>query len=248
MNAASIAVPIPSFSLPSALPTAQLERMVVAGEEIQESYRVLKKAGLNIVGECLRGQGTFYQMNHYPEGDVYDSESHSQYYYHNHREAMGEHGHFHTFMRVNGMQEGTSPIANSGEVSWPSGDAAVSHIIAISMDTKGFPLGIFATNRWVTGETWYAADDVINMIDAYDIDHAFPNLPVNRWISAMLQLYKPEIAALLTHRDEVINFWASEHPDQDVFEDRNLEITGELSISTEDKCKALRKELAKRLG
>lgn len=248
MNAISASIPIsiPAFAPPSALPTAQLEHMVVAGEEIQESYRVLKKAGLNIVGECLRGQGTFFQMNHYPEGDVYDAESHSQYYYHNHREDMDEHGHFHTFMRASGMQKGTSPIAYNGKVSWPSGNDAVSHIIAISMDSKGFPLGIFATNRWVTGETWYTADDVINMIDAFDIDHAFPNLPVNRWISAMLRLYRPEIAALLTHRDEVIEYWASEHSKKDVFEDRNLEITGELSISVEDKSNAIKAELANR--
>ncbi len=46
--------------------------------------RVVAKTGGNIVGEALRGQGTFYEWNHYPKGDVYDSETHPQYYYHAH--------------------------------------------------------------------------------------------------------------------------------------------------------------------
>jgi hypothetical protein len=71
-----------------------------AGEEALECRRVLAKAGLNLVGEVLRGQGTFYQFNHYPEGDVYDRDSHAQYYYHAHRGVEGEHGHFHTFLRA----------------------------------------------------------------------------------------------------------------------------------------------------
>ena len=80
-----------------------LEAMLAAGEDILECYRVLKKAGLNIVGECLKDQGTFYEFDHYPKGDVYDNETHSQYYYHSHRTEAGEHGHFHTFLRKKGM-------------------------------------------------------------------------------------------------------------------------------------------------
>ena len=51
---------------------AELERMLAAGQDIVECYRVLKKGGLNIVGELLKGQGTFYELDHFPKGDVYD--------------------------------------------------------------------------------------------------------------------------------------------------------------------------------
>ena len=48
----------------------QLERMADAGAQIIECYRVLQKGGLNIVGEVLKGQGEFYELEHYPKDDV----------------------------------------------------------------------------------------------------------------------------------------------------------------------------------
>jgi len=215
------------------LPRERLLRMHEAGREVLECRRVLTKAGLNIVGEVLRGQGTFYEFDHYPEGDVYDDETHSQYYYHSHREGSGEHGHFHTFLRHGGMPPDVAPVAYDGEESWPSGDEALAHLVAISMDPPGWPIGLFATNRWVTAETWYAAADVIEMLPSFAIDHANPSWPTNRWITAMLVLYGPYLEALLYQRDRVVAAWQQVHPGVDVYEDRNLEITGYLSISVE---------------
>ncbi|MGI9303444.1 MAG: DUF6969 family protein [Gammaproteobacteria bacterium] len=227
-----------------ALPRAQLERMQNAGAEIDECYRVLKKGGMNIVGECLKGQGTFYQNNHYPAGDVYDPETHAQYYYHNHRGIDGEHGHFHTFLRQKGMPESATPVPYDGDVEWPAGEDALSHLVAISMDRHGFPIGLFAVNRWVTGETWYTAKDVIDMIGRFDIDHAYPSWPVNRWITAMFILFEPQIAALLDQRDKVVTQWTREHADIDTYEDRNLEITGELLVSVDEQIASVHDALA----
>ncbi len=217
-----------------ALATTELERMRAAGREILECYRVLEKAELNVVGEVLRGHGKFYEYEHYPPDDVFDRETHAQYYYHSHRGAIGEHGHFHTFMRALGMPEGVRPVPYSGAEEWPSGDDALSHLIAIAMDAWGKPLGLFAVNRWVTGDTWYAAEDVIRMLDGYAIDHAFPSWPVNRWLSAMFVLYRPHIEALVRHRDTVLARWAADHPGTDAYEDRDLEITGQLPVSVEE--------------
>jgi len=215
------------------LPGERLARMREAGREVLECRRVLTRAGLNIVGEVLRGQGTFYEYDHYPEGDVYDDESYSQYYYHAHREGSGEHGHFHAFLRHGGMPAGATPVAYDGEETWPSGDEALAHLVAISMDPPGWPIGLFATNRWVTAETWYAAADMIEMLPRFAIDHANPSWPTNRWITAMLVLYGPYLEALLRQRDQVIETWRRAHPGVDVYEDRNLEITGYLPISVE---------------
>ena len=55
--------------LPS-LSDNQLAASLVAIEDIRECYRVLEKGGLNIVGEVLKGQGPFYEMDHYPKEDV----------------------------------------------------------------------------------------------------------------------------------------------------------------------------------
>jgi len=226
------------------LATDELEKMRAAAVEIKECYRVLQKVNFNIVGECLKGQGKFYELNHYPEGDVYDWETHSQYYYHAHRGIGGEHGHFHTFVRAKGMPEGIEPAAYEGDEERPLGDQALSHIIAISMDKAGFPIGMFAVNRWVTGETWYSADDVKRMLDQFMIDHAWPAWPVNRWISAMTILFRPQIETLLDERDKVVAAWADKKPEVDVYEDRKLEITGSTKISVDKQLAEIERLLA----
>ena len=216
------------------LPRELRASMLAAGKEIRECYRVMEKADLNIVGEVLRGQGDFVELEHYPRDDVFDSETCGQYYYHAHRGGEVEHGHFHTFLRAGGMPTGSVPIDYPlATEAWLRGDNAICHLIAISMDAWGYPIGIFCTNRWVTDETWYPAQQVIAMLDRFAIDHAFPNWSVNRWLSAMLRLYRPHIDALVRQRDTALAEWQAQHPATDIFEDRALEITGYLPISVE---------------
>ena len=217
----------------TALGRERLEAMRTAGEEILECRRVLLKGGLNVVGEMLRGQGEFVEYEHYPADDVFDAETHAQYYYHAHRGSEGEHGHFHTFLRAPGMPAGVVPVPYGGEEPWPSGDEALSHLIAVSMDAYGEPIGLFTVNRWVTGDAWYAATDVIRMLERFEIDHANPSWPANRWLGAMLRLFRPQIEALVLARDVAVADWARAHPATDVFEDRELEITSQLAISVE---------------
>ncbi len=219
----------------------ELRALRAAAREVDECRRVLRKAGLNLVGEVLRGQGEFVELNHYPvDDDVFDAQTQSQYYYHAHRGMTGEHGHFHTFVRQPGMPAAMRPIDYAATEPWPSGADALSHLIGISMDAYGEPIGLFTTNRWVTAEAWYAADDVIGLLGRFRIDHAAPSWPVNRWISAMFVLFRPEMKALLRARDAVIADWQARHPGQDVFEDRDLDITSQLPISVEDRIAQLR--------
>lgn len=206
-----------------------------AAKKIKECYRLLNKGGLNIVGEILKGQGTFYQMNHYPQDDVYDSETHSQYYYHNHRGVEHEHGHFHTFLRAPSIPEHIQPMKNLKRSElWPLGDNALVHFVGISMNDEGFPIGLFATNRWVTDQTWYSAADTITLLDKFCIDHAYPNLVVNQWISAIFILFRPHIISLLQHRDKVIAAMGKEDVSYDILEDRELEITGAFMITPDE--------------
>ncbi|GAB4349857.1 MAG: hypothetical protein Kow006_11930 [Gammaproteobacteria bacterium] len=230
------------------VPDERLRRMALAADEIEECYRVLRKGGINIVGEVLKGQGTFYEMEHYPRDDVFDGDSFAQYYYHAHREGSIEHGHFHTFVRAGGMPAGMAPAPYRGPAERPLGEEAICHLIAISMDDYGFPVGLFAVNRWVTGESWYDAEDAIGLLDRFVIDHAFPSWPVNRWIGAMIQIAHPQISALLRQRDQVVLEWSERHPDRDVYEDRELEITGYLPIDVPAQIEAVRGECQRRLA
>ncbi|GAB4362572.1 MAG: hypothetical protein Kow0060_18930 [Methylohalobius crimeensis] len=217
----------------TAISPIQLERMADAGSRIRECYRVLTKGGLNIVGEVLRGQGAFYEFEHYPKDDVFDPDTHCQYYYHAHRADAVEHGHFHTFIRQPGMPEGVFPIAHDGQETWPSGEQALTHVVGVSMDAYGFPIALFTTNRWGTAEAWYRAEDIIGMLDRFHIDHAFPSWPVNIWLSHLPILFRPQVEWLLRERDRKVKQWRKAHPDVDVYEDRRLEVISHLPIDVE---------------
>jgi hypothetical protein len=229
------------------LPRPTLEAMLAAGREVLEWRRVLAKTGENVVGLVLQHEGPFYILDHYPKGDVYDPESHAQWYYHAHDKAErpGEHGHFHTFMRGGGMPEGVRPAPLPDLPVKPRPVDLVCHLVAISMDRSGAPIKLFTTNRWVTGETWYAAHDVAAMLGRFDVRINKPSWPVNRWLSAMLRLFRPEIETLLQERDACIRTWREAHPEvADVYEDRKLEVTSEIAIDIEDQVRALEAALA----
>lgn len=230
------------------LSRGELQAMAEAAREVMNCQRVLAKTGDNIVGEVLRGAGTFYEWRHYPPGDVYDAEFHAQYYYHAHPEeerVSGEHGHFHTFLRPLGMPPGITaarvpePREQAGE------NDALCHIVGISMDRAGLPIRLFTTNRWVTGETWYSASDVVRMLECFVIDHARPSWAVNRWITALIRLFRPQIVGLLEARDAEIARWQEKRPDSDIYEDRDLEVVSEHWVSIEDQIARIELALAK---
>ncbi len=235
---------IPAAKLAS-WPRDELEAMLTAGEDVLECYRVLKRTKDNVVGEVLRQQGTFFEWKHYPQGDVHDSVSHAQYYYHAHKKGIrgGEHGHFHTFLRAKGMPPGVAQVPHEGTDEWPKGDAALSHLIGISMDKMGYPIRLFTTNRWVTGECWYRAHDVVAMLGRFKIDLARPSWPTNRWITGMLCLFRPVIQELVRERDAALDRYRAERQDRDVFEDREIEVLSQRDVSVEDQIAAVRAAL-----
>ena len=225
----------------SAYGTEQLQFMAEAGLEVLECHRVLAKTGDNIVSELLPREGTFYELDHCPAGDIYDPETHSQYYYHAHR--SGEHGHFHTFMREAGIPEGVHPVEQSEPDYLKQRDDKLSHLVAISMDRFGVPIALFTTNRWVTAENWYAAEDVCAMVDRFRIDHTRPSWPTNRWVTAMFRLFRPQIVELLHDRDAIVANWHEQHPDEDVFEARRLDLPSRVEISVEEQIRAVQTAL-----
>src|SRR6185437_4044242 len=83
----------------------------------------------------------------------------------------------------------------------------VAHLIAIAVDGHGEPMRLFTTNRWVTGETWYRAADAIRMIDRFVLSGTETTLLLDRWLGALVRLYRPEIEWLLQRRDEAVAKW-----------------------------------------
>ena len=233
-------------SSPLSLSRAVLQRMADAGVKVVDCMCDLHASGSNLVIEVLRGGGDFTEWEHYPPDDVHDPKSHAQYYFHAHppddRDAP-DYGHFHTFMRPMGMPAGIRPAAVPNYVPPAGNNDSLSHLIAISMTPTGMPERLFTTNRWVTGETWYKADDVIAMIDRFSIELDHPSALLNRWLTAMFVLFRPQIEDLLIERDRIVEQWRAQHPDSDVFEDRRLEIAPSLEISLYEHIKRIDQQL-----
>jgi len=225
-------------------PPGDLRAMSRAGKSVLEMQRIAAKTGHNIVGEVLRGEGAFVEWQHYPEDDAYDPESHSQYYYHAHpaeQRFEGEHGHFHLFLRGSGMPDGLAPA--DGQELPPDREAILCHLVGISMDAFGQPFRLFTTNRWVTGDIWYSAPDTISMLDCFRLEAVRPNLAVNRWITAMVRMYRPQIAELLHARDAAVAVAGRTASDTEIFEDRRLELLSWMDISPEQDLQAIARAL-----
>ncbi|WP_454632870.1 DUF6969 family protein [Bradyrhizobium cenepequi] len=108
----------------------------------------------------------------------------------------------------------------------------MSHLVA------GRPLDAGAAvhhyiNRWVTAKTWYSASGAIAMLDGFVFESGGRSPPLNRWLTAIMILFRPQIEQLLIERDRAVERWRSMYPGGDVFEDRRLEITSSVEISLE---------------
>ena len=224
----------------------EIDRMTAAAVLIREIGRELAGRNVNIVSEVMTGHATISDWRHYPDEDVYDPSSHAQYFYHTHptrRRAGREHGHFHTFLRAEGMPVGVAPLLLPeiavAEAPPPPPQAPplrrgireeVSHLVAIVVDFEGRPVRLFTTNRWVTGETWYPAGDVIRMLDRFAVTEVGPSQTLNQWLGAVVRLFRPQIAEVLRLRDQTVMGWRRRRRTH-VLDDPALEITSSLDIS-----------------
>ena len=213
------------------LSTSELKVMESAGQEVIEWHRLLSRTGASVVSEVLKGQVFLEEGDHYPLHDTFDQETFSQYYYHAHR--RGEHGHFHLFLRQGGMLEKVIPLIYNERNKTLNDIDTYSHLIAISMDHEGYPIGLFTTNRWVTGEDWYTADHVTQMVSRFHVGHAHPSWVTNRWLSAMLKLFLPQIVDLVYERDQTLMQWHAGVSLVEALNDHKLEVTSETQISVD---------------
>lgn len=215
----------------SNLATEDLMRLAVAGQIFTTCQTALLAGRTSSISRIAKNVRSLNRDTHYPDGDVYDQDTASQYYFHAHRHADEEHGHFHTFLRARAIPAGIRPAPYGGRAKRPIGRDAVCHLIAVSTDHEGYPTGLFTTNRWVTGESFYGARDVIALLPLFRITRQTPCQTTNAWLTALLQLFAPQIAMLLLARDARILAWQAEHPKSDAFEDRNLEVTSSIAIN-----------------
>ncbi len=217
--------------------------------EVDDCANEIAQTGRSVVEHLLGAEYPGEPWRHYPPGDVYDPDSHAQYYYHLHPEAerpAGEFGHFHTFLRPQGMPAGIRPAALADFRPPDDPNDALCHLIAVATDVNGRPNRLFTVNRWVTGETWYRAADAIAMLNQFNVDVDRPLPAVSRWISALLSLAGPLIASLIAERDQRLEAWRRDHPAINAYEDRRLEVVSQASFDLTMYRASIDAELARR--
>lgn len=193
----------------------------------------LAEDGTNPVTEALNGADVVEEWAHFPAGDVVDPDTHSQFYYHAHaaeERAAGEHGHFHTFVRPKQLYPELQPAAVPEGIDADDAAAWIAHLVGISTDATGRVIRLFTTNRWVTGEAWYDADAAIQMLDRFDMTVEQPSPELNRWVTAVIRMFRPQIEDLIRARDASLAQFQDAHPASDVFEDRALQVTSEMPV------------------
>ncbi len=230
----------------SGLPEAQLEAMHDAAAIVLDCERELAQSGSSVVMEVLRDQGDFLIWERYPKGDLFDLKNHSHYFYHAHvadEMADGENGHFHLFVRPAEIAPDLEPWRLPGAVVPEDPAARFAHIGAVSVDNQGRLIRIFTTNRRVTNETLYRADDMIALLDHFAIELDTPSKSVNRWLTNLIPLYRPQLEALLRARDATLEAFVREHPASEVLEDRFLQNTSEVFVDTVTQIEAIEEAL-----
>lgn len=169
-----------------------------------ETITAMAREGRPMMVRVLpEGEVRFWE--HYPDDDARDARTRSRWYYHVHTPGdrdPAEHGHFHLFLHRTQLDDSAGFVAapEAGE----DAPAHVTHIAGLSINHAGIPISWFATNRWVTDEFVYPADTMIAHLDRYDVDETAEDPLVNRLLTAMVALYRDELAELLRMRDAVI--------------------------------------------
>ncbi|WP_255573769.1 hypothetical protein [Erythrobacter sp. SCSIO 43205] len=216
-------------------PMTQVEAAHTVIETITQMAQEQKPLMLRVVPE---DGATFW--THYPEKDARDKYCKSRWYYHVHaagsRDA-DEHGHFHLFLHRTQLPQGLEPKV------WPpqreDARAHVTHIIGLSIDTNGVPRSWFTVNRFVTNEFLYPADVMIEHLPQFNVDHTQEDDLVNRFVTAMVALYRDEIAELLRERDKRQEELVAEFGEDAYSKESGVEVLSQIAIDLDAKLGSL---------
>jgi hypothetical protein len=171
----------------------------------------LKLNGSNLVLKIMDGKKYKFDPNvHYPfDGGIVDHKTNSRVFFHAHRK--NEYGHFHTFVED---EKGN-----------------LIHLVLISMNKQGEPIGLSTVNRWVTGDKYVKADKLKEYFKKFYIDkHLFKDERVLDFIENIFKGYKEKIFHLFDERDEWIKNYVNKNYNEP-FEDRNYEVLSSIKVN-----------------
>lgn len=209
-----------------------------ASKQLQQYWRgasdaelafLLREATLSVTAfaEATAASGSLLQtwiggqevveFDHFPANDVVDMRSGCQFYYHAHRQSGLEHGHLHLFWHASAS--GRRRYLRPGHSRWRR--SAPTHLLAISLDSRGLPIALFTVNRWVTDGHWFDAAATLKMVERFAMGAVEGHEQSCRWLTGFVRLYRPLIEELLLRRDQRLA--RSPDPAQ-ALQDRRLEV------------------------
>jgi hypothetical protein len=186
-------------------------------QKIIQIILTLKDEGSDLVKKIMNGREYIFDpYTHYPyDGGIKDPTTGCQLFFHAHR--PNEYGHFHTFV-----------TDSNGELI---------HLILISMNDKGEPIGLAAVNRWVTDDKFVKADVLKKFAESFYVDPAlYKDKRVVEFINYIFKSYPDEINNLFDQRDKWIRDYVNKNFNEP-FEDRDYEVLSftEINILDDDK-------------
>lgn len=164
------------------------------------------RKGTSLAHAALAGAQQFVEMAHHPRNDVSDAQAGTKFYYHAHRRSAAEHGHFHLFAYGSG------------------GRGDFMHLTALALNHHGQATQWFTTNQWVTGERWAPAAQVVSALARFQVQTRGRLAPVARWLTAMVQLFQPQLEALLAERDRAMAAHTRQQTQAQVWANRDIDV------------------------
>jgi hypothetical protein len=164
----------------------------------------LASAGAPLMRRVVPSDEDYRVWDHYPADDAIDAARGTRWFYHAHApkpEWPAEHGHFHLFFDRRHFSARRA-IARPPE---PKRDAPkLVHVIALSIDQRGLPVRVFTVNRWATDEWMYPAGEIVDRLPGFVLSTEGGDALVDRWLSAAVGAFAPEIREALIERDRAI--------------------------------------------
>ena len=228
------------------LTDAQLQEIYKAGLEAMHWKSILEKTEDTPITELLRGEEMLNYDSEYPRDTVQDHETGSQYYFHCHSDRPEEYGHFHTYVVSSGIPNKIRAVKPALNGEHANDRRTHAHLVAIVTNGRGEPENLFTINHWSAQEACYSADDMVKILDRFDVTHAVPSYPLNRWVSAVMRLFRPQIIQLFIEREATIESFQQANPDTPAMANEALEVTSNAEISVSTQLNAAGTELAQR--
>jgi len=215
-----------SLNLKAAAKTALPHALI---ETFLELDAAMKRSSTNLIDaltdrpSAQRSAVPIDETRQFPEDDVFDKVTGSQYFLHRHATGnIPASVHLHFFQRW-----------IPSELQLQESETITTHLAGLELNALGEPQAWFVVNQWVVGDYWQPADDTVGLFSTWKINDPdegrgkdVPEI-CHRWLETYVKLsLLTTIYPLLRKRDALLDQLVDSHPGTNVLEARSHEVLG----------------------